>query len=289
MYNILVTGANGQLGSEIKNLSKNYSDIFFFTDKDNLDITKKDNLETYIYKNNIDVIINCGAYTNVDKAEDERDLAFLINGKAVHNLAEISKEKKIKLVHISTDYVFNGKNHKPYLESDLTNPIGEYGNSKRLGEKAILEISPPNSIIVRTSWLYSSFGKNNFVKTMLRLGKEKESLGVVFDQIGTPTYAKDLAQTILDILPKIENPISELYHYSNEGAISWYDFAKEIIKMAKLKCQINPIESFEFPTKAYRPPYSVLNKRKIKEDFFIKIPYWKDGLKSCLIELGEKR
>ena len=288
MSNILITGSNGQLGSEIRDISENYSDTFFFTDKEDLDITKKDNLEKYISENNIDSIINCAAYTDVDKAEDEQDLAYLINGEAVKNLAEISKKKNLKLVHISTDYVFDGKRYIPYSEDVKSTPIGAYGNSKLIGENTLLEVSPANSIVIRTSWLYSSFG-NNFVKTILKYGKERNELNVVFDQIGTPTYARDLAEAILDILPKIENSTPEIFHYSNEGAISWYDFAKEIVKMAKIDCQINPIESFEYPTKTERPFYSVLNKRKVKNQFQISIPYWKDSLRDCLVELGEKR
>jgi len=288
MNNILVTGANGQVGSEIRELSSSYPYKFYFTDKKQLDITNLQDIKTYIIDNNIDTIINCAAYTAVDKAETEQELANKINHLSVKNLAMLSNEFNIKLIHISTDYVFDGKNFKPYNEDDITNPNSVYGQTKLDGENTILGSNLKDSIIIRTSWVYSSFG-NNFVKTMLRLGKEKEELGVIFDQIGTPTYARDLAKTILDILPKIKNKKAEIYHYSNEGAISWYDFAKEIMKMAKLDCDINPIETFQYPTPASRPHYSILNKTKIKKDFDITIPYWKDSLDKCLKVMGERR
>ena len=288
MFNILVTGSNGQLGSEIRELASNYTYNFFFTNKNSIDITNKDNLREFCQTNSINVIINCAAYTAVDKAESDIENADLVNRKAVKKLAKISKELNIKLIHISTDYVFDGKNFKPYVEEFQTNPQGVYGKTKLDGENEMRNINPQNSIIIRTSWVYSSFG-NNFVKTMLRLGKEKEELGVIFDQVGTPTYAKDLAQTILEIIPKIQNSKLEIYNYSNEGVLSWYDFAKEIMKMAKLNCKINPIETYQYPTPAKRPHYSILNKSKIKTTFNIKIPYWKDSLDECLKRLGERR
>ncbi len=288
MLNILVTGFRGQLGSEIEALSSNYPYSFFFTDKEALDITNQEAIEKFVKENNINTIINCAAYTAVDKAESQKELADKINHLAVKYLAQISKEQNIKLIHVSTDYVFDGNNFKPYSEIDTTNPQGVYGQTKLDGEKAMQTISPRNSIIIRTSWVYSSFGAN-FVKTMLRLGKEKESLGVIFDQVGTPTYARDLAETILEILPKIENDNVAIYNYSNEGVLSWYDFAKEIMRMAKLDCTIHSIETKEYPTPALRPHYSLLNKGKIKEVFGIVIPYWKDGLDECLKRLGEKR
>lgn len=286
--NILVTGSNGQLGSEIKELSKNYSYNFFFTDKTTIDITSKDDIKNFVEKNTINVIINCAAYTAVDKAENDEENADLVNRKAVKKLALVSSELNIKLIHISTDYVFDGKNFKAYCEEFQTNPNGVYGKTKLDGENEMIKINPLNSIIIRTSWVYSYYG-NNFVKTMLRLGKEKESLGVIFDQVGTPTYAKDLAHTILEIIPKIENTKVEIYNYSNEGVLSWYDFAKEIMKMAKLNCKINPIETYQYPTPAIRPHFSLLNKAKIKSTFNIEIPYWKDGLDDCLKRLGERK
>ena len=294
MPNILVTGSNGQVGSEIKELSSNYQYKFYFTDKKELDISNLQDVRKYIIENNIDTIINCAAYTAVDKAETDELNADLVNRKAVKKLALISKELNIKLIHISTDYVFDGKNFKPYCEQFQTNPQGVYGKTKLDGEKEMININPKDSIIIRTSWVYSFYG-NNFVKTMLRLGKEKDSLGVIFDQVGSPTYAKDLAKTILDIIPQLGTANSfgannvQIYNYSNEGVISWYDFAKEIMKMAKLPCQINPIETYQYPTPAKRPHYSLLNKKKIKETFNIEVPYWKDGLDDCLKRLGERR
>jgi dTDP-4-dehydrorhamnose reductase len=288
MSNILVTGANGQLGSEIQELSNNFEANYFFTDRNSLDITDQNALINYIQTNNIDTIINCAAYTAVDKAESDIENTNKVNHLSVKYMAEIAKEKNIKFVHVSTDYVFDGKNYKPYTEDDTVSPNGIYGKTKLDGEKALQEINPKNSIIIRTSWVYSSYSAN-FVKTMLRLGKEKEQIGVIFDQVGSPTYAKDLAYTILEILPKIDNVNVEIYNYSNEGVLSWYDFAKEIMRMAKLKCKVNPIETKEYPTPATRPHYSLLNKAKIKKTFNITIPYWKDSLDECLKKLGERK
>ena len=288
IFNILVTGSNGQLGSEIKELSSKYEYNFFFTDRSNIDITNKDSIKTFCQINNINTIINCAAYTAVDKAESDEINADLINRKAVKKLALISQELNIKLIHISTDYVFDGKTYKPYVEEFQTKPNSVYGKTKLMGENEMINVNPKNSIIIRTSWVYSSFG-NNFVKTMLRLGKEKTELGVIFDQVGTPTYAAHLAIAILDIIPKLNNPKVEIYNYSNEGVLSWYDFAKEIMKMAKLNCKINPIETFQYPTPAKRPHFSLLNKSKIKSTFNIEIPYWKDGLDECLRKMGERK
>ncbi|MDQ7062068.1 MAG: dTDP-4-dehydrorhamnose reductase [Sulfurimonas sp.] len=300
MINVLVTGSKGQLGSEIKELSseisrqaENDKQKFFFTDKNELDINNQKNLKLFIEANNINTIINCAAYTAVDKAEEDAVNADKINHLAIKYLSDISKEKNIKLIHVSTDYVFNGEAYKPYNEDDKTHPNSVYGQTKLDGENEMIKINPHNSIIIRTSWVYSSFG-NNFVKTMLRRGKEKDEVGVIFDQVGTPTYARDLAKAILDILPqldsriKCENDKIEIYNYSNEGVLSWYDFAKEIMRMAKLNCNINPIETKEYPTPAKRPHYSLLNKSKIKKEFNIKIPYWKDSLDECLRTMGEK-
>ncbi len=288
MRNVLVTGANGQLGSEIRALHGDFAYNFFFTDRATLDISDAEALERFVTANTIDAIINCAAYTAVDKAELDAQNADAINHLAVQNLALTCKAKKLKFIHISTDYVFDGKNFKPYTEADATNPNGIYGKTKLDGERALLHASPANSIIIRTSWVYSSFGAN-FVKTMLRLGKEKEELGVIYDQVGTPTYARDLAQVILEILPKIANEKPAIYHYSNEGVLSWYDFAKEIMRMAKLPCRVNPIETKEYPTPATRPHYSLLSKSKIKKEFGIEIPYWKDSLDACLQILGERK
>ena len=291
MTNILVTGSNGQLGSELRMLNDEFLMLnykcYFTTSKD-LNITNLQDVSKYCESNNIKVIVNAAAYTAVDKAQDDEENANLVNHIAVKNLAQIAKNNSIKLIHISTDYVFDGTNFKPYSENDITNPNGVYGKTKLAGEKAIQEINPLNSIIIRTSWVYSSFGAN-FVKTMLRLGKEKGSLGVIFDQVGTPTYAKDLARAILDILPDINNEKVEIYNYSNEGVLSWYDFSKEIMRMAKLNCKINPIETKEYPTPAQRPHYSLLNKSKIKKEFNLTIPYWKDSLDECLTTMGERK
>lgn len=288
-FRVLVTGSNGQLGSELKALSKNYNYHFFFSARESLDIIDFRALKQFILDNQINAIINCAAYTAVDRAEDndQLELADAINHLAVRNMAQLSKELNITLVHISTDYVFNGESFKPYLENDSTQPKTVYGQTKLNGEKALININPNNSIIIRTSWVYSSYG-NNFVKTMLRLGKDKDSLGVIYDQVGTPTYARDLAKVILDILPKLINDKVEIYNYSNEGVLSWYDFAKVIMDTANLDCKVDPIETFEYPTPAKRPHYSVLNKAKIKSTFNIDIPYWKDSLNDCLALLGDK-
>jgi dTDP-4-dehydrorhamnose reductase len=288
MSNVLVTGCLGQLGSEIMELTKDSSDSYIYTDKNELDITKIDEIEMLISLKKIDTIINCAAYTAVDKAETDQEIAHLINAKSTQNLAQIAKQYNCKLVHVSTDYVFDGTNHKPYVETDSTNPNGLYGATKLDGEKMMQEINPANSIIIRTSWVYSSHGVN-FVKTMLKLGKERDNLTVIYDQVGTPTYAKDLAQVILDIIPQLDNQDVEIYHYSNEGVLSWYDFAKEIMKMAKLECNIAPIETKDYPTPAKRPHYSLLNKAKIKNRYNISIPYWKDSLNECLIKMGERK
>ena len=294
MISVLVTGGNGQVGNEIRDFILNdeyvISDFeFHFTGRKILDITDRNAIEDFCIQNNIEVIVNCAAYTAVDNAEEDALNADRVNHLAVKNLAQIAKERHIKLIHTSTDYVFDGKNYKPYIETDITDPVSVYGQTKLDGEKAMQEINPENSIIIRTSWVYSSYG-NNFVKTMLRLGKEKESLGVIFDQVGTPTYAKDLAQTILKIIPQVKNKKVEIYHYSNEGVLSWYDFAKEIMRMLSLDCQINAIETKEYPTPATRPHYSVLNKSKIKKEYNITIPYWKDSLYTFFVrEMREKK
>jgi len=265
--NILVTGANGQLGSEIKKISANYpKSLFYFTDRAALDITNKTVLESFCSENSIQVIINCAAYTAVDRAETDAQNADKVNHLAVKYLAEVSSSQNISLVHISTDYVFDGKNYRPYLEEDRVGPQGVYGKTKLLGEQALLKINPKNSLIIRTSWVYSSFG-SNFVKTMLRLGNERDELGIIFDQVGTPTYAADLAKVILDILPQLNNKNVQTYHYSNEGVGSWYDFARAIFEISDINCKVNPIETKEYPTPATRPHYSLLKQSKDKNRF----------------------
>jgi len=284
---ILVTGANGQLGKEIYSLvsdGKGEKDVasFFFTDRDTLDITDKKALEEYIKENEITAIVNCAAYTAVDKAEEERELAYLVNRDAVGYLAELSKEYDLRLIHISTDYVFDGKNHRPISENSPVNPLGIYGQSKYEGEKRIRQISPKGAIIVRTSWVYSSMG-HNFVQTMLRLGKEKDKISVVSDQVGSPTNARDLAVVLLKILEdNILNEAVQTYHYSNEGVCSWYDFAEAIFEINQISCEIKPIPSEAYPTPAKRPFYSVLDKSKIKEEYQIDIPHWRVSLGECL-------
>jgi len=285
---ILITGANGQLGSEIKDLSPLYKNFnFTFTDVNELDITNYEELGKFFSKKKFDCIINCAGYTAVDKAESEKEQAVLLNSTAVKYLAGYVSKLNALFVHISTDYVFDGRNFKPYLENDLTNPKSIYGKTKLDGEAEVI-FNSQKAIIFRTSWLYSSFG-NNFVKTIMKAAKEKESLNVVNDQIGNPTYAKDLAKAILDIIGGYKATSKfEIFNYSNEGVASWYDFAKEITEIAGIKCSITPVETKDYPTPAARPPYSVFNKTKIKKQFNITIPYWKDSLKECIEKLNER-
>jgi len=287
--NILVTGSNGQVGSELKELSTSYSQYnFYFTDRTMLDITNKTEIQKFCKTNNINIILNCAAYTAVDKAEEDTQNAKKVNHLATTFLAEVSKDLDISLIHISTDYVFDGKSFKPYIENMPVAPQGVYGQTKLDGERSLQNINPKNSIIIRTSWVYSSFGAN-FVKTMLKLGSQRDELGVIFDQVGTPTYAKDLASTILNIIPKIDNINVDIFHFSNEGVCSWYDFAKTIFELSNISCKVNPIETKEYPTPASRPHYSLLNKAKIKKTYNINIPYWKDSLKECLNILKENK
>ncbi len=282
---VLITGSNGQLGSEIKLLSSNYSQLeFLFTDVEELDLTDEQAVRKLFEKERFDYCINCAAYTAVDKAEDEEELATLINSTAPGYLASVCNDFNALLVHISTDYVFDGTNYKPYVETDTPSPASAYGRSKLKGEQQVLN-KASRVIVVRTSWLYSAFG-NNFVKTMMRLGKERDALGVVVDQIGTPTCAADLAGALLEMIEKTgSGPAKEIYHYSNEGVISWYDFAKAIMAETGIDCMVNAIESKDFPAKANRPFYSVLNKAKIKHDFNLEIPYWLDSLKKTIKKL----
>ena len=278
MINILITGANGQLGSEIREIAPNYRDYnFLFTDVDDLDITNHKAVKEFIESNKINVIINCAAYTAVDKAESEPEIAEKINHLAVKNFAKLSKDNSIRLIHISTDYVFDGNSDKPYTETDKPNPQTVYGKTKLNGELAIQQINPANSIIIRTSWVYSKYG-NNFVKTMLRLAETREEISVVSDQIGSPTCAADLAEAILTILPKIKNETVEVFHYSNEGICSWFDFAKGIFELYTINKKLKPIKSIDYPTSAKRPVYSVLSKRKIMQWYNIEIPSWTDSI-----------
>lgn len=279
---ILVTGSKGQLGNELQVLSKNYSQHnWIFNDVDELNIADSTAVKNFFTENKIDVCINAAAYTAVDKAETEKEICFLVNETAVKNLAIVCEENSALFFHVSTDFIFDGKKSSPYLEDDKPNPLGVYGASKLAGEKAALE-NCKRTILIRTSWVYSSFGKN-FVKTMLQLAETKPSLGIVFDQMGTPTYAADLAQVIISIMKK--NPTEKqfgVYHFSNEGAISWFDFAKSIFEIRGIKIPVSPIETWQYPTPATRPFYSVLNKKKIKDTFGIEIPYWKNSLEDCM-------
>jgi len=282
---VLITGSNGQLGSEIKELAANYKKVdFVFKDLPELDICNFNLLQSFIIDNKINAVINCAAYTAVDKAEEDSIIARKVNYEGVLNIVNALQTVNGKLIHISTDYVFDGNHFLPYKESDPVSPIGVYGDTKRAGELAVTN-STIDSIVIRTSWLYSSYG-NNFVKTMLRLGNEKENLGVIFDQVGTPTYARDLAKTCLEILTGVNSvKISKngnLYHYSNEGIASWYDFAISIMELGGENCKVKPIQTKDYPTLAKRPHFSVLNKSKIKTDFKIEIRYWRDSLKDCI-------
>jgi dTDP-4-dehydrorhamnose reductase len=288
---IIVTGSKGQLGRSIQDLSSAYSELsFVFTDVEELDICDSAQVEAFFSLEKPSVVVNCAAYTAVDKAEKEAVLAEKVNHHAVNNLACACKKSGARLIHISTDYLFDGNKSTPYHEKDIVRPQSIYGISKLAGETAILR-SGVQSIIIRTSWLYSAYG-SNFVKTMLRLGRERDQLGIVSDQIGTPTYAGDLAKVLLDILQKTSADSKQfvpgIYHYSNEGVASWYDFTKTIFENSPdINCHVNPIDTIAYPTPATRPAYSVLNKSKIKTTFDIKIPYWRDSVKLCLIKLKE--
>jgi dTDP-4-dehydrorhamnose reductase len=288
---ILVTAGNGQLGSQIAELASGFAEFdFTFLTRAILDLNDLEAIETYFANKKFDVIINTAAYTAFDKAEEDAKTAKAINTDTVKKLAEIAKESATQLIHISTDYVFDGKNYKPYTEMDQTDPESVYGKTKFAGEKAMLHINPVNSAIIRTSWLYSSYG-TNFVKTMLILGEERDELGVIFDQVGTPTYAKDLGMMILNSIQnsKFDNQNCEVYHYSNEGVCSWYDFTKAIFDLTDIKCSVKPIETNEYSSKGIRPHYSVLNKKKIKIALEIKIPYWRDSLVQCLEDMKKEK
>jgi dTDP-4-dehydrorhamnose reductase len=278
---ILVTGSNGQLGNGLRELSDKYLGFkFLYTDLKELDIASEAGVNDLFNEFMPDAVINCAAYTAVDKAESEKNTAFLINSKAVEFLSKASARCGSFMVHISTDYIFDGKSYSPYFETDNPNPLSVYGKSKYAGELAILNYAA-KALIIRTSWLYSEYG-NNFVKTIRKLAKERDSLNVVYDQIGTPTYARDLAETILNILPKtISSSGVQIFNYSNEGVASWYDFAKAIVDLSGIKCKINPIRTTDYPQAAVRPFYSVLDKSKIKAKFSIEIPHWSDSLKEC--------
>lgn len=286
--NILVTGANGQLGNCIRNAARNSADNYIFTDVDELDITDSIAVNRMVKDYGINVIVNCAAYTNVDRAENDADFAELLNATAVRNLAEAINTVGGTLIHISTDYVFGGsQGNTPRTETEPANPTGVYGVTKLNGEQAI-EQSGCKALIFRTAWLYSEYGKN-FVKTMLNLTATKPELKVVFDQCGTPTYARDLADAIVNIIDNREFEGNEgIYHYSNEGVCSWFDFTKAIAQITgNTGCDIQPCHSDEFPSHVVRPAYSVLDKTKFKQTFGLRVPYWTDSLKACIKNLKE--
>ena len=281
MTKILVTGANGQLGSEINKISGQFAEMeFCFTDVAELDITNPEKVAEFLSGFKPDFLINCAAYTNVDKAETDVATATLLNATAVGILAEQSAKTGCKMIHVSTDYVFDGNGPRPYREDDRVDPQSAYGRTKLEGELLCQKLNP-ESLIIRTSWLYSAFG-NNFVKTMVRLGNERSELGVIADQIGTPTNAADLASAILSIISSVKSGekafVAGIYHYSNEGVASWYDFTKAIFDIAEINCFVKPIATEDYPSPVQRPPYSVMNKSKIKLIFGLKIPHWRDSL-----------
>ena len=291
---ILVIGKTGQLGQSINEIvSKMQScDEFVFVGRDELDLSDIDGVVSYFENNNFDIIINCAAYTAVDMAESEIELADRINHLAIHKIATIANKQQIKLIHISTDYVFSGESNIPYLESDVVNPINIYGKTKLAGEQAVLETMPTDATIIRTSWVYSEYG-NNFVDTMMRFGKERDELNVVSDQIGSPTYAVDLAMAILHIIQNEEflnsGQKTQIYHYSNEGSCSWFDFAKEIFELTNIQCSVNPITTEQYPTPTQRPRNTLMNKDKIAKTFGINIPHWEVSLKTCIAALKKKQ
>ena len=281
---ILITGCNGQLGNEMQLLEKeNPQHTYFNTDVAELDITDQNAIEKFVSENAIDGIVNCAAYTAVDKAEENQNLCMKLNATAPDYLAQAIEKRGGWMIQISTDYVFDGTNHKPYTETDSVCPNSTYGRTKLAGEQAVMA-GCKKSMIIRTAWLYSTFG-NNFVKTMIRLGKEKPELGVIFDQIGTPTYARDLAVAIFAAIN--QGIVPGIYHFSNEGVISWYDFTKAIHRIAGITtCRVRPLHTEEYPTPANRPHYSVLDKTKIKQTYSIEIPYWEESLIECVKLLG---
>lgn len=286
MQTVLVTGSKGQLGNEVQVFASSYPQFeFIFTDVEELDICDRKAVEKYFAERKIDVLLNCAAYTAVDKAEEDVELCYRINEKAVGILGEVAAQYGTKMVHVSTDYVFDGTSYLPYTEDRPVCPATVYGKSKLAGELLLMDVCPA-AVIVRTSWLYSSFG-NNFVKTMIKLGRERDTLNVIFDQVGTPTYAADLADALLQIV-SADKFIPGVYHYSNEGVCSWYDFTIAIHQIAGINCRVLPIESKDYPAKTPRPHYSVLNKKKIKTNYNIQIPHWEDGLRRCMAILTAK-
>lgn len=285
---ILVTGSKGQVGMEIQTLSSQFPDFnFIFVDVEELDITNPVAVKTFFSENKVDYCINCAAYTAVDAAETETNLAWKVNTVGPENLSISCAQHKALMMHISTDYVYHTQATKPYIESDYTSPQGTYARTKLQGDEAVLRNNPGGAIVIRTSWVYSSFG-NNFVKTMLRLGAERSEVSIIYDQIGTPTYARDLAMVMLKIVEAAENQtvdkkfLSGVYHFSNEGVTSWYDFAVAVFDLKNMPVKVKPIETKDYPTPAKRPPYSLLNKAKIRNAFGIEIEHWQHSLRKCL-------
>lgn len=291
--NILITGANGQVGSELRALANKYNFFTFdFIRREELDITDETAVMNYFNKKKFDYCINCAAYTAVDKAEEQIDIAMQVNTVGAKNLALACARHNARLLQLSTDYVYHNDQNTPFIETDGTNPQGVYAESKLAGDRTVLNIDA-NNIVIRTSWVYSSYG-HNFVKTMLRLGKDRDQITVIFDQIGTPTYAHDLAKAMLEMIRKIEHKEVDktntggVYHYSNEGVTSWFDFATAIFRIENINCLVLPIETKDYPTAAKRPHFSLLNKSKIKKVFDLKIPHWEVSLQNCLQELTGK-
>jgi dTDP-4-dehydrorhamnose reductase len=297
---ILVTGKNGQLGRSIQKIvnagtkidNNQSTNDFIFVGREELDLSSESSISHYFGKNKFDIIINCAAYTQVDRAEEEVELANQINHLAVKQLASIASNQRAKLLHISTDYVFDGESVKPFAETDSPNPINVYGRTKHAGEKALQQVMPLNALIIRTSWVYSEYG-NNFVENILRLGRERDELSVVSDQMGSPTYATDLADAILEIIKHKKfrdvGQITQIYNYSNEGKISWHEFAKEIFKIEKIGCEVNPVTSQQYPTPAKRPRNTLMKKDKIVKVFNIKIANWKSSLNTCMTILKQQQ
>jgi dTDP-4-dehydrorhamnose reductase len=294
MSSILVTGANGQVGQELQALAPQFPDFdFVFADLPDFDITDTEGIRTLYEQHQFKYCINCAAYTAVDKAESDAELAYKVNVLGVENLVKRGLDYGTQLIQLSTDYVYHNHQNTPFKEGDSTNPQGVYASTKLQGDEIAAKFDQ-HSMVIRTSWVYSTFG-HNFVKTMLRLGNEREKLNVIFDQIGTPTYAYDLAKAILTIIQKVESntvsaeKLAGVYHYSNEGVTSWYDFAKAIFRIEDIQCKVDPIETKDYPTPAKRPHFSLLNKTKIKSTFDIKIPHWEESLKHCLVKLRQAK
>lgn len=284
LKNVLITGANGQLGNEMRLVAATDAErVYHFTDVAELDICDEEAIERFVVEHGVDCIVNCAAYTNVNKAEEDAELCDKLNHLSPANLARVAANHGAALIHVSTDYVFNGQHFIPYKEDDATCPNSVYGTTKLAGEEAIMKLCP-EAVIIRTAWLYSTFG-NNFVKTMLRLGSERAELGVVFDQIGSPTYARDLARAIHHIVAV--GVVPGIYHYSNEGVCSWYDFTKAIFELGGITtCALKPLHTDEYPTPAARPHYSVLDKTKIKQTYGVEVPYWMDSLRECIEQIS---